>query len=86
VLARTLDLFHHRPAAGLRPTAARTPAPADASTGDLCCTVVGERTQQPLQLPVGLQLVVAAERGDHLLTHLVAFTPALDNLQMGASG
>src|SRR5262249_45948486 len=41
VLARTRDLFHHRPAAGLRPTAARTPAPADASTGDLCCTVVG---------------------------------------------
>src|SRR4029450_11775966 len=44
------------------------------------------RSQQPLQLAARLQFLVTAERGDHLLANLVAVTPALDDLQIGAPG
>jgi hypothetical protein len=33
-------------------------------------------------LPARPQFVDAAERGDHLLTNLVAFAPAFDDLQI----
>ena len=44
------------------------------------------RSQQPLQLPAFLQLLVTSKRGDHLLAHLVAVAAALDDLQIGAPG
>jgi hypothetical protein len=44
------------------------------------------RTHQPLQLAARLQLLETSERGDHLLTHLVAVAAALDDLQIGAPG
>ena len=44
------------------------------------------RSQQPLQLPAFLQLLVPSKRGDHLLAHLVAVAAALDDLQIGAPG
>jgi hypothetical protein len=37
-------------------------------------------------LAARLQFLVTAERGDHLLANLVAVTPALDDLQIGAPG
>ena len=44
------------------------------------------RTQQPFQLTTGLQVLVASQRRDHLLTNLVALAAALDDLQIGAPG
>jgi hypothetical protein len=43
------------------------------------------RPQQPFQLAALAQFLVAAERGDHLLTDLRAVAPALDDLEIGAS-
>jgi hypothetical protein len=43
------------------------------------------RTQQPFQLTALAQIVVAAQRGDHLLTNLRAVTAAFNDLQIGAS-
>ena len=42
------------------------------------------RAQQLFQLTALAQIVVAAQRGDHLLTDLRAVAPALDDLRIGA--
>ena len=97
VLARAGQFINHRAAAGLFPKSFEHQRCPDAPSRDRCCGVVLERmkhhrlggkararSQQPLQLAAGLQLVVTSERGDHLLANLVALTPALDDLQVGA--
>ena len=98
MLARAAELRDDGPAAGLLPQPLEDQRP-DAAAGDLHSAVVrdggehhrlaGEaraRSQQPLQLPAFLQLLVPSKRGDHLLAHLVAVAAALDDLQIGAPG
>jgi hypothetical protein len=43
------------------------------------------RTQQPIQLPAGLEFIQSSEGRDHALTHLLAGAVALDDLQVDAS-
>jgi len=99
VLARAAELLNHGPAAGLLPQPLEHQRRPDAAAGDLHSAVVrdgrehqrlaGEaraRSQQPLQLPAFLQLLVPSKRNDHLLAHLIAVAAALDDLQIGAPG
>ena len=44
-----------------------------------------EWPKQPLQSPAVAQILDAAQRGDHLLTHLRAVAAAFDNLEIGAT-
>ena len=99
VFARSCQILNDRAAANLFPQPPENECRADASTGNrrrrivrncgqdhcLCCKPCA-RSQQSLQLSTGLQLLETTKRGNHLLTHLVAFTSALDDLQIGAPG
>ena len=97
VLAPTGKFLDHGAAAGLLPQPLEHQSRPDASAGDPRRRVVIERTQhhrlfgksrtgsqQPLQLAAGLEILVASQRGDHLLANLVALASALDDLQIGA--
>jgi len=99
VLARTCQLLDDFATAGLLPQPLEQQRRPDASAGDLERRLLlrgrkhhrlggkpRARSQQPLQLAARLQFLVTAERGDHLLANLVAVTPALDDLQIGAPG
>jgi hypothetical protein len=44
----------------------------------------GAGTQQPVELPAGLQFIQPSERRDHTLTHLIAGAVAFDDLQLEA--
>jgi hypothetical protein len=43
------------------------------------------RPQQPFQLAALAQILIAAQRGDHLLTDLPTVTATFNDLEMGAS-
>jgi hypothetical protein len=99
VLAFARELRDHTPAAGLLPQPLEHQRRSDPTHGDLERRIVVGRAQhhglgrkararahQPFQLAARLQLVETAERGDHLLAHLVAVAAALDDLQIGAPG
>ena len=99
VLAFARQLRDHRPAAGLLPQPLEHQRRPDAADRNLDRGLIAGRAQhhglggkararahQPLQLAARLQLLETPERGDHLLTHLVAVAAALDDLQIGAPG
>ena len=89
----------HRTAAGLLPQPLEHQGGPDPAHRNLARRIIGggaehhglgrkarTRTQQPFQLPTRLQILVAAERGNHLLANLITFAPALDDLEIGAPG
>lgn len=99
VAALAGEIGDHRPAAGLLPEPFEHQRRPEAADRNLERGIIagraqhhglgGEprtRAQQPLQLAARLQLLETPERGDHLLTHLVALAAALDDLQIGAPG
>ena len=92
------QLRDHRATAGLLPQPLEHQRRPDAADRNCHCSFIGRaqhhglrrktrtRAQQSLQLAARLQLLETSERGDHLLTHLVAVAAALDDLQIGAPG
>ena len=97
VLACARKFRDHRPAAGLLPQPLEHQRRPDAARCNLRGRVVGDRpqhhrllgkprarAQQPFQLAAGAQILVTPECRDHLLANLIAFAPALDDLQIGA--
>ena len=99
VLASARQLRDRRATTGLLPQPLEHQRRPDPAHSDLeGCVIAGRaqdhglrrkaraRTQQPLQLAAGLQLLETSQRRDHLLAHLVAIAAALDDLQIGAPG
>ena len=93
------QFFQHGATAGLFPQPLedqRRPDPLDRHAGGLVVAhrlqddglggEPGARAQPPLQLAPRLQLVEPAEGGDDLLANGLALAPALDDLQVAASG
>src|SRR5690349_19454944 len=98
VLAVSREFVDYRPTPALIPQPFKYQGWSNPSAGDLCRRVIINRTQhhrlfgkscagsqQPFELTAGLQVLVPAERGDHLLANLVTVTSTLDDLQVGAT-
>ena len=99
VLAFARQLRDHRPAAGLLPEPFEYQRRPDPTHRNLDRGIISRRVQhhglggeartrahQSFQLAARLQILKTPERGDHLLTHLIAVAAALDDLQIGAPG
>ena len=98
MLAGAGEVLDDFPAAGLLPQSFEHQCGPDAPRRARRCLARGDgvddnrlggearpRTQQALQLPARLQILDAAERGDHLLAHRGAFAAAFDDLEIGAA-
>ena len=98
MFAGTSEVFDHLAAAGLFPQALEHQSRPDAARRVRRHRSLGEgvdddgfrgearaRPQQSLQLAAVAQILDAAQRGDHLLTHLRAVAAAFDDLEIGAT-